>query len=95
MESSLDKIPRRVRAFGRLWATKFIAKHPNWRNGGAYEDAWHAYGDYDLNLYCEDGYLSVCAYSMYEDSDGFMNTNYSRFVYIVRKQKQNERKNNA
>lgn len=84
MKSSLNNIPRKAKAFGRLWATKFILANPNWRNDG-YQDEWHAFGDYDFNLYCEDGYLSVCAYAMYEDEDGFMNTDHSDFVYIVRK----------
>lgn len=90
MKASLDTIPRKARAFGRLWAVKFKATHPNWRNGEAYEDAWSSFGDYDFNLYCEDGYLSVCAYAMYEDEDGFMTTDYSNFVYVVRNPKQED-----
>lgn len=81
-------IPRKVRAFGRLWAIKYIAKNPNWRSGEAYEDEWHAFGGYDLNLWCEDGYLSVCAYPTYEDKEGFINTDHSNFAYIVQKGKQ-------
>lgn len=87
--STIDRtdIPKKVRAFGRLWAIKFITQNPNWRNGEAYEDEWHAFGDYDLNLWCEDGYLSVCAYPMHEGEDGFMETDHSNFAYIVRKEK--------
>jgi hypothetical protein len=85
-KSSLEIIPRRVKAFGRLWAVKFIATHPRWKTGDpSFEDEWHSFGDYDINLYCDDGYLSVCAYAMYEDEDGFMNTDHSNYVYLVRK----------
>ena len=81
----LKDIPLQTKAFARLWAMKFVAQNPNWRNGEAYEDVWHSIGDYDLNLYCEDGYLSVCAYSMYKDSDGFMVTDHDNYVYLVKK----------
>lgn len=90
MKATLENIPRKARAFGRLWAIKFMATHPNWRNGEVHEDAWHSYGDYDFNLYCEDGYLSVCAYVMYEDADGFWTTDYSNHTYIVRKPKEED-----
>jgi hypothetical protein len=85
MKSSLEVIPRRVKAFGRLWAVKFIATNPNWRKGKTHEDEWHSFDGYDINLWCEDGYLSVCAYAEYEDEDGFTNTDYSGFAYLVRK----------
>ncbi len=62
--------------------------NPKWRDGETYEDEWNSFGDYDLNLWCEDGYLSVCAYTMHEDEDGFMTTDYSHFAYIVRKEQQ-------
>jgi hypothetical protein len=88
MSSTLINIPRKTKAFGRLLAIKFMVTNPRWRDGKAYEDEWHSFGDYDFNLYCEDGYLSVCAYAMFEDTDGFMNTDHSNFVYIVRKEKQ-------
>jgi hypothetical protein len=83
-KSSLEIIPRRVKAFGRLWAIKFIATNPRWQHGDAHIDEWYSFGDYDLNLWCEDGYLSVCAYAEYEDEDGFTNTDHSDFVYLVR-----------
>ena len=79
----LTKIPTRTKAFARLWAMKFIAQNPTWRDGETYEDTWHAFGDYDLNLYCEDGYLSVSAYPMHKGEDGFMETDHSRFVHLV------------
>jgi hypothetical protein len=85
MKSSLEIIPTKVKAFGRLWAIKFIATNPRWQHGDAYIDEWHSFGGYDLNLWCEDGYLSVCAYAEYEDEDGFTNTDHSNFVYLVRK----------
>lgn len=85
-ETTINDIPRKARAFGRLWAIKFMMTNPGWRSGDVDHDEWHAFGDYDFNLYCEDGYLSVCAYAMFEDEDGFMNTDHSDFVYIVRKE---------
>jgi hypothetical protein len=85
MKSSLTAIPTRAKAFGKLWAIKFIVMNPTWRDGETYEDEWHSFGDYDFNLYCEEGYLSVCAYSIYEDENGFINTDYRDFVHIVRK----------
>ena len=82
----LNEIPTRVKAFGRLWAMKFVAQNPDWREGEAFEDAWHAFGGYDLNLYCEDGYLSVCAYAMFKNGyDEFLSTDHDDFVYLVRK----------
>jgi hypothetical protein len=83
----LNKIPRRTKAYGRLWAIKFTAQNPNWRDGESYEDAWHSFGDFDLNIYCEDGYLSVCAYPMYKDEDGDTCTDFAEFEYLVRKGK--------
>lgn len=85
MKSSLTTIPTRAKAFGKLWAIKFIVSHPTWANGDTHHDEWHSFGGYDFNLYCEDGYLSVCAYSVYKDEDGFVNTDTSDFVYVVRK----------
>ena len=81
----LTDISRRTKAFGRLWAMKFVAQHPAWRDGDAYEDTWHSFGGYDLNLYCEDGYLSVCAYPLYKEEDGTLSADHSNFVYLVRK----------
>lgn len=81
----LNEIPTRVKAFGRLWAMKFMAQNPNWQEGEAYEDAWHAFGGYDLNLYCEDGYLSVCAYPLYKEEDGTLSADHSNFVYLTQK----------
>lgn len=85
MTLTVEQIPRRIKAFGRLWSIKFTLANPNWRNGDTYEDEWHSYDDYDLNLYCEDGYLSVCAYSTYEDEGGYTVTDHSQYVYLVRK----------
>jgi|APGre2960657404_1045060.scaffolds.fasta_scaffold104555_2 hypothetical protein len=81
----LNKIPRRTKAFARLWATKFIVEHPTWHNGETGEDTWYCFGDYDINLYCDDGYLSVCAYPLYKDENGSITTDNSNFVYLVRK----------
>lgn len=64
---------------------KFIASNPTWKDGEAWEDAWYSFGGYDINLWCEDGYLSVCAYPEYEDEDGFTSTDHSNFAHIVRK----------
>lgn len=83
MEATFE-VPRNVRAFGRLWASKFILAHPNWKNGEVYEDAFRQFGDYDLNLWCEDGQLSVCAYPIRTTEDGTQ-ADYSKFTYIVRK----------
>ena len=85
MNTTTTQIPRRVKAFGRLWAIKYMTNHPFWYRGDDYCDAWYAYGDYDLNFYCEDGELSVCAYPMTMGEDGFMVTDHSQFTYIVRK----------
>ena len=82
---TIEQIPRRVKAFGRLMSLKYTLANTKWRNGNAYEDEWHSYGDYDLNLYCEDGYLSVCAYPETQDEDGFTMTDHSQFVHLVRK----------
>lgn len=79
----LDEMPRRVKAFGKLWAMKFIATHPNWKKGEAYTDEWYDFMGYDLNLWCEDGYLSVCAYATFEVG-GLTLTDTSDFTYIVR-----------
>jgi hypothetical protein len=82
----LTNIPQRTKAFARLWAMKFIAQNPNWKQGEAYEDAWHSFGGYDINLYCEDGYLSVCAYGLYkEDGDELLTTDHDDFVHLVQK----------
>jgi hypothetical protein len=85
MSSTLINIPRRAKAFGRLWAIKFMVTNPTWRDGDTQHDEWHAFGDYDFNLYCEDGYLSVCAYAMHMGEDGFFETDHDDFVYIVQK----------
>ena len=85
MNSSLENLPRRVKAFGRLWAIKFMVANPNWQDGEVYEDAWYGFADYDLNLWCEDGSLSVCAYATYKDEDGSVQTDTDEFVYLVRK----------
>lgn len=87
MEVTLN-IPRRVKAFGRLWASKFMLANPDWKTGKVYEDDWCSFGDFDLNLWCEDGYLSVCAYLMHEDADGFMTTDYNKHTCVVRKPKE-------
>jgi hypothetical protein len=86
MSSTLTNIPRKAKAFGRLWAIKFMVSNPTWRDGETHHDAWHSFGDYDFNIYCEDGYLSVCAYAMHMGEDGFFETDYDDFVYIVRKE---------
>ena len=82
---NLENLPRRVKAFGRLWAIKFTIAHPNWKDGEVHEDSWHDFGGYDINLYCEDGYLSVCAYATRKNDDGSVQTNTDEFVYLVRK----------
>ena len=84
----MTTIPNTTRAFAKLWAFKFIITNPKWRDGDTFIDEWRAVGDYDINLYCEDGYLSVCAYSMTIGDDGFMERDNSQFIYIVRKGQQ-------
>lgn len=77
--------PRRVQALGKLWATKFIATHPNWKTDNTHEDTWYSFNGYDINLYCEDGYLSVCAYPEYIEDGGTITTDISTYTYIVKK----------
>jgi hypothetical protein len=82
----LNNISRRTKAFARLWSMKFIALHPNWEDGDAHTDEWYSFGGYDINLYCEDGYLSVCAYGLYKnEEDEFLTTDHDDFVHLVQK----------
>lgn len=79
----LDAMPLRVKAFARLWAMKWIAKHPDWADsGGTYDDHWYQFGDYDINLWCEDGRLRVSAYALYKDNED-LTTDHSDWVTIV------------
>jgi hypothetical protein len=81
----MNTIPIRTKALAKLWVMKFIATHPNWETDESYIDEWYAHGNYDLNLYCEDGHLSVCAYPMYMGDDGFMVTDHDEYEYLVKK----------
>ena len=80
-----NEIPRRVKAFARLWSIKYTIANPKWRDGDAWEDSWYSFEGYDINLWCEDGYLSVCAYPETQHEDGFTMTDHSQYVYLVRK----------
>jgi hypothetical protein len=84
-QTTTENIPRRVKAFARLWALKFIALNPKWQDGDAWIDEWHAFGGFDINIYCEEGYLSVCVYGLFEDEFGNMNTDHCDFICIVKK----------
>ncbi len=59
-EGDIVSVPTKVKVFGKMWALKYILTHPNWKN--EYEDTWTSFSNYDINLYVEEGYLSVCAY---------------------------------
>lgn len=79
----LDMMPLRVKAFGRLWAVKWMAENYGWASGEIEDDHWYQYENYDLNLWCEDGRLRVSAYATFKDEDGDTTTDCSEWVTIV------------
>lgn len=66
------EVPKKVKVFARAWAGAFVARHPKWQTSDIYRDEWTSKGDYDLNLYVEDGRLSVCAYPLIFENGGLV-----------------------
>jgi hypothetical protein len=77
-------IPQRVERFGKSWAQYFAQAQPNWHE--QHHDAWHSYEGYDLNLWVEDGQLTMSVYPLIDDGTGFMTTDTSTWKTIVKKE---------
>jgi hypothetical protein len=79
------EVPKKVRVFARAWAGAFVARHPKWQTSDIYRDDWTSKGDYDLNLYVEDGRLSVCAYPLTFDPKLGTVADFSQLIVLVEK----------
>jgi hypothetical protein len=77
-------IPKSVEMFGKSWALLFSMTHPKWHE--EQHDAWHSHGGYDLNLWVEDGQLTMSVYPLIDDGTGFMTTDTSAWKTIVKKE---------
>jgi hypothetical protein len=80
-----EEVPTGVKVFARAWAGAFVARHPKWRTSDIYRDEWTSKGDYDLNLYVEDGRLSVCAYPLTIDPRLGTVADFSHMIELVTK----------
>lgn len=82
-------IPLSVQRFARVKAIKFQLSNPKWKSHkGALIDEWDSCGNYDINIYSEDGYLSVSVYPHLanKNKDGYIEIDYSNFVTLIKKE---------
>ena len=79
----MKEVPEITKQFARQWVKRFLANNPNWDNGWLEEDTWQSCGDFDLNLYCADGYITVNAYPMSQNAEGDWVTDYDTYVLLV------------
>jgi hypothetical protein len=84
MTLTYEDLPTSVVRYAKIWGLVFQMTHPNWKSQEGYVlDEWRSRGDYDINLFCEDGYLSVCVYKQTTDDLGDTVTDYDYFVRVV------------
>lgn len=83
--TTVDNIPDKVIGFAEAWAMMFVDGNKNWRTRDFFEDTWHYFEGFDLNLLCEGGRLTICAYPSNQDDNGSITTNYSDFTVIFTK----------
>jgi len=78
-----NNIPRRTRAYARLWAIKYIASHPNWRHEDGDWDSWLGTDGHDLNIVVTNDGIKVVAYPISYDDMGAFVTDYSSPTVLV------------
>jgi len=81
-----NNITVNVRTFASDWADKWRKDNRDWTpwNKQFCEDEWEAHGGFDLNLYVDDGVLTVTAYNILTDNEGVQTTDYSNYVVVVK-----------
>jgi hypothetical protein len=81
-------LPVSVTGFAKKWADDFLTANPKWkRDKEMCVDEWDTHDGYDLNLYCEDGHFSVCAYPLTTDDRGDTVADMDNMITIVQKGK--------
>jgi len=71
MTTTDNNVPHLVLAHAGVMALRHLHQYRCDKNPpcGTTDD-WEEYGDYDLNLYCEEGILTVTAYRVRVDENG-------------------------
>lgn len=77
-------IPSTVVDYADEWASEYVREHPTWASFGFWEDDWNSWDGYDLNLYIEDGVMTITAYETERDEFGFLKTKTDSGQAIVR-----------
>ena len=75
-------IPASVKTKAHAWLKAWELSHPMWAKRNLHADIWYGLEGYDLNLYCEDGHLSLC---VYEAEEG-VPAGYNNAVYRIAKE---------
>jgi hypothetical protein len=79
----MKEVPEITKLYAKQWVRKFVVNNPSWGDGWVCEDEWQACGEFDLNLYCDDGYITVNAYPMTQDANGDWVTDYDTYMLLV------------
>lgn len=85
--TTVDNIPDTVITFAEAWAMLFTDSNKDWKSKDFFEDSWHYFEGFDLNLVCEDGLLTICAYASEVEENGWIWTKTDDFRVIARKGK--------
>lgn len=81
-------LPKTVISFAEKWAEDFINDNPKWKKDKEmWADEWDTVGDYDINLFCEAGFFSVCAYPLTTDDRGDTVADMNTMIRVVEKGK--------
>lgn len=88
MSSSIH-VPFRTRVLAHVWAWLWRVRfYRSWHKPSFFEDTWYSHQGLDLNLYIEDGTLTVTAYRVWRyPEDGTEWTDTDKYTTIIQRSK--------